>query len=96
MRWPWTHSIEKEDDTLARSKNRTITVHKGRHTGVVPLFVELGHRHLEKAGAVGHKDFDNMSFTIPVDFVRSIASLPKELTDEITEIELHYDLIKQH
>lgn len=79
---------------MSRSKERGIRVTKVRSLGAVPLYVELGHRHLEKAGSPGRKDFDNMAFSVPVDFVKSIAGLPKDLTDDITEIELHYDLIR--
>ena len=74
-----------------RAKDRlTLKITKFKGGTNLPMFIEMGHRHFEKAGSSGIRNSDHVMFQIPLDIVR-MGLLPR-LVDDITEVTAHYRL----
>lgn len=73
-------------------RNHTIEVTKRVDQGRLPLFLEMGHKHLEKGQPTAHgSDFfdGSKAFTVPVDILR-LSHVPEDILDGIEEITFAY------
>lgn len=78
----------------------TIEIEKNRSIGDLPVYIGLGHRHLEKempasgyqASLIqGDKVKESGRYTIPVDLASMV--LPPEYSENIASIELEYERV---
>ena len=74
-----------------RSANRVIRVKKATNLGVMPLFVSMMHRHLEKEKPVGTKNLLGLvtEYSLPVDFL-SLSIDDAALIREVSSVTLTY------
>lgn len=80
---------------MSRSKvNHPISVQKRTDVGRLPLFLEMGHRQLEKGQPDGVVAGDfTMCFTVPVDILR-LSKISEGLLNGIEEITFFYSKSK--
>jgi hypothetical protein len=69
-------------------KGITIEVTKTKGNGVVPGFVSIGHRHLQKERPEGKATHNGVAFTIPTDLLEK--TIPTHIVEEIEEVTFVY------
>ena len=74
-----------------KSANRTIQVQKATNLGVMPLFISMMHRHLEKEKPVGVKIpvAGGVSYSLPIDLL-SLSIDDQSLLREVSSVTLTY------
>ena len=72
-----------------RSANRVLRVKKATNLGVMPLFVSMMHRHLEKEKPTGAKTSSGVDYTLPVDLL-ALSIDDKSLLREVSGVTLTY------
>ena len=74
-----------------KSVNRTIQVRKATNLGVMPLFISMMHRHLEKEKPVGVKTptASGVNYSLPIDLL-SLSIDDQSLLREVASVTLTY------
>ena len=73
-----------------KSANRTIQVRKAINLGVMPLFISMMHRHLEKEKPVGVKiPAGGVNYSLPIDLL-SLSIDDQSLLREVASVTLTY------
>ena len=72
-----------------KSTNRIIQVKKATNLGVMPLFVSMMHRHLEKEKPTGVKTFNGSEYSLPIDLL-SLSIDDKSILREVSSVTLTY------
>ena len=72
-----------------RSTNKSIRIKKATNLGVMPLFISMMHRHLEKEKPVGEKVPAGVNYALPIDLL-SLSIDDKSLLKEVSGVTLTY------
>lgn len=74
-----------------RSKNREIVITKTKDIGILPTYIGLAQRHLEKEVPVEKSVGIVTIYTVPVDLLSVGGLIPSDMIDQIEMVELAYN-----
>ena len=74
-----------------RSKNRELVIIKTKDIGILPTYIGLALRHLEKEVPVEKSVGIVTIYTVPVDLLSVGGLIPSDMIDQIEMVELVYN-----